>query len=119
MGFCRAMGYEDVPYILSLDANVNPDESEVLKSVIASSYWIDVHAVMARSERRPVANTFCRQGIKCGAQGKGITRIDGIFLNKPAADLIGRSACLYSLPGGGLDHAVLVVDLTIDHMQAT
>ncbi len=74
------------PVILSLDANIGPEESEVLALAIASGRWVDV-ADHFTSHDPPM--TYCKEGIHQTTQKqKGASIIDQSIANRPAMMMI-------------------------------
>ena len=51
--------------------------------------------------------TFCRSGVHPGMSGTGKTRIDSVFLNRPAVAAFQKLQYLYNEPGMGPDHVAL------------
>ena len=83
----RAISADDAPYLLMMDANVQPEDSATIQTVVREALLIDVCA--DRHENGQPPNTYQKGGIKCPSPtGENTSRIDVILANAAANLLI-------------------------------
>ena len=80
--FGHAASLNGAPTVIYMDANIDPEQSDVLTLIAESTSWHDIAAELA-GEDGP-APTYRKEGPYPGMTGAGCTRIDMMYLNSAA-----------------------------------
>jgi hypothetical protein len=104
----RLASFSSAPYFLCGDVQIDPRESEVLRSAIADGTLIDITLMHADMDKPPA--TYCSQGRPWeGMAGPGYTRIAAVFANKAGAAAV--KSVKYEWDLACADHVPIGVEL--------
>ena len=93
-----------VPYYIGADLNINPQHSEIINAARANNVIFDLAYDWA--EQHDPKPTFCHSKVYEGMSGAGITRIDTILANGPAAQACHAIDYWYN-KSFNLDHVII------------
>ena len=111
----RMMRFQQTPYILAGDFNIDPSESEVIQRAIDESEAVDLFAARA-ADALAIHPTYCKSGVYPGMSGPCRTRIDAVLCNQVANALVSDVSLRWNLDRK-FDHACLAVRLNIKAMS--
>jgi hypothetical protein len=97
------------------DSNVNPQASHEIRNAVCNGTIHDIAAEWTPADS-PIQNTFSKTGIHANMDGNGITRIDALLGNTPAAHVVYNFEYVWE-DAIGFDH--LPFRLTTSHKSFT
>jgi len=116
IALARAMQFQDTPYFLIGDINVDPSLSLVVSTCIKTGLITDIARDRADNTNH-IQPTFRRKGIVPEMDGSGVTRIDAMLTNR-AGNLCIDNLNYHWDESRGYDHLMLSVTLNLDAFTA-